>query len=479
MHPFVHVLEELTRIIAHFRIHHHKVAPHVHHLGNMLDEHGALPLAGAAGPATPQLFLENGRPQFSVRVSALAEQRIRLRRRICAVGARFEDGGPVFGQVIFQVSDKLARTQRHPARMGGAHLLAAPAVRAGVQVEQTLPGILAYSIGPERLDGIGVGFHRRLDVDEGEFPARPEITEENIQQAVPDMVDLAESQIAEEGEGRRRVEPPLKAVKAPEVLRAPILHDERERIAHRRPRGLRKVSGELGRGDAGALDDEPLNEDQEEEPQRDPVVQNRVDAIRAQEGAPPDSHADSDNRHQPEKIAREGIPEINRPLEKLGSRPFLGREEGGGDQLGEKPVKNKKVHQAAVGVTHQAAVGEYLGEEASGAPGDLIQPVFAPAQPPEPESRPNSEYHEEEGNNGEEVKGKYMGRELGFFLRMTNLALGRGGELGHFVRVVAGRALEGLLRFGQQLAFPGESGCGSGEKRSGENKEEQSASDVP
>ena len=63
-------------------------------------------------------------------------------------------------------------------------------------------------------------------------------------------------------------------------------------------------------GDAKAFDDEPLNEDQQEQRHRNPVVRNGVKATGLHDAAVPQRHQETDDADDPEQITEERVIEI-------------------------------------------------------------------------------------------------------------------------------------------------------------------------
>ena len=139
-------------------LHQHLVAAHVDDRVDVLDVDGALLDARPAGRAGPE----------HVRLDHAGDQRLRRRRVRVGVGRAREQPGRGGEQLVAQVHhDELGR-EGLAGVPGRALALAAPALGAGDEVEQLLPGEVVDPAGAE--DRVLV---HRLDVDLGVLSRAP------------------------------------------------------------------------------------------------------------------------------------------------------------------------------------------------------------------------------------------------------------------------------------------------------------------
>ena len=295
MHAVFDVLEELLGLLAHARLGHDQVAPHVDDLGDVLDVDRALGLTGAARAAAPDFLLQSptGRWASSGGGSRTAAGNVR-RQRLAVAGCLREGpniAGPVSCRFCFRSWISFRELiQRHAAQGGRAHFFAAPAVQAGVQVEQLLPVELIHPRDAE------VSRARR-----GRCPARASMSGWRQLAAA---VEVAQEDV--ERVRRRRVEslPWLRYPMKPNAVAAWIHQRERwsrgqarapprsfERAT--RPRSPRATSGARAgcccssvTAIRAALQQEPLEEEQRAAGARaDPVVGDGVQVRRTHERA--------------------------------------------------------------------------------------------------------------------------------------------------------------------------------------------------
>jgi hypothetical protein len=257
VHPVVHVLEELLRRVAHLRFRHHEMPPHVDDLRDVLDVHGTFLLARAAGAAAPQLcFRDGGQGAVGHR---LAEER--------SAGGILPAGQQLradLAEMVLHVPNQLSRAQRHAAHVSRADVFATAAIRAGVEIQQTLPGELLDLSDAERFEGIRIVLQRGLDVGMGETSARLQIAEEDVEQPGEYVSELAEDQVADEREGGDGMEPPQAAVERLQALRVGSHQETGNRVSRGRPAREVGLEAKLRHRDPDAFDDEALHEEQQQ-----------------------------------------------------------------------------------------------------------------------------------------------------------------------------------------------------------------------
>ena len=110
----------------------------------MFDSYRTLLDAGPAGQAVPKGFLPNAR----------TNQRVGI--LIVWLAATLDDARANFDEVVFEVFCDVHGRQGLPADVGRTCVRAPAADRAGVAVEQLLPGKVLHFCGPEDFRGIEV-----------------------------------------------------------------------------------------------------------------------------------------------------------------------------------------------------------------------------------------------------------------------------------------------------------------------------------
>jgi hypothetical protein len=261
----------------------------------------------------------------------------------------------------------------------------------------------------ERLDRVGVGLRELLDVRVAELSGGVQVAEEDVREAEEDVTELPVHQVADEAEGGHRVEPPREAVKPEERLRADASHGKRDEVSPRRPARQLGLLLELGDGDSDAFDEEALEEDEQQQREREPVVHHRVETRRPLHAAPPYDHAQADDAQHAEGIAEEGVPEIEAALQVVDAGPLLQRDERGRHQLREESIEDEEVRDAGVGVAKLPAVAEDLDQQPREPLGKPIEARLPAAQAPQAQALVDAVDQESRGHRGEEVDQRCTG----------------------------------------------------------------------
>jgi hypothetical protein len=192
----LHVLEDAGELAREARFLLHEVAAHVDDLVDVLDEHGARLLAGAANVAGPQRLVLDDRTD-----DVLADHR---RLRAVAVGLRTDALGDhlvlVGVEIVAQVEQQLAGRERLAGRGGGTLRRTAAALGAAVHVQDLFPSELVDVRGPVA--------RRVLQILLGERPGRLELLEEHVRGGGDDVEVLRAREKIQKRQDHEVVDPP-------------------------------------------------------------------------------------------------------------------------------------------------------------------------------------------------------------------------------------------------------------------------------
>ena len=210
--------QRALRLFREFALLQHEAAAHVDDLRHVLDQHRAFLLARAAGDARPDLVL----------LDRLADQLLRLLGRAALLGRRVAHG---LEEVLPSVDDDHLGIERLAGEEGRTLLLAATAFRAGVKVQEVLPGPLR-----DGADAIVLGV---LQIDRRKRCAGfgRQLAEEHVGDGDDDVQVLRARDVDEEGEHRQDVDPVKDLVRRdrPGALPAEAFEGAGDDRGHRSP----------------------------------------------------------------------------------------------------------------------------------------------------------------------------------------------------------------------------------------------------
>ena len=255
-----------------------QVAAHVDDVAHLLDEDGALLLAGTAGGARPEGVVVDDVADQAPCSAGVPEPRARRRSKGSAltIGSCHFQSAPGYSLIRSRRSMISVLGERGwPGGVGRAGVLAAAALGAGVGVEELLPGETVDRAGAQR----PFGFFDVLDLGQG--AGRVEAAEEDVERRGDDVPELGVGQGGDQRQRRRAggsSRPRGRGAPAAPVGRT---EEARDGVAEPRPGG----PGGLLAAQAHHLDRQAGQGDEGEEAEDEGVVAADVEALGAQDVA--------------------------------------------------------------------------------------------------------------------------------------------------------------------------------------------------
>ena len=347
-------------------LHERELPPHVDDLVDVLDRHGAGLNAGRTRRARPELF------GFGFQVVG------RWRRFRFGVA---EDLRAVAEELIADVEDDLLRIEEFSGRECRAVVRAAPALRAGVAIEELLPRKVANGC---RAEGLLI-----LDVlDQAERPPRRLLAEEHVRKRRDDMEVFRLRKIRGERENRDDVCPP-----------GPEENDGR-RFA-REYEAPKDCAGYRGRCEAlfqvsssepGALEEEQRDHEDRDHPEDYVAVERHVHTRRRKEDATNQSDRNGGEHQHGEDVDRPGEHRVARAREMEADDPVdqeIDRPDGDHDEAPE----DERVRESAdvVRPLQELALPEIHDELVAHPPPGVIDPRFVATEAHVPVEAPRAE----------------------------------------------------------------------------------------
>ena len=350
------------------------VLPHPDDLGDVFDRCRAVLLAVHAVRARPEL----------VEIDHLAHQRLLGRgrlgnRRFAAIFLlsapfRRDRRWRLHKPGSLEVLDHLLRGERLAREVGRTAVLAPPAARTGVGIEDLLFGKLLELSHAEGL--------RRLEIPDRLERARGlERRHEVVGGSGDDMDQPRVGDVGDEGERDRGMHPPGYLV---EELRLPRI-EARKGLGERPAAEGPDLPGGTGDLDPEGLDDEPGHDDPGEEQQHDGVIRGVVrlsliaEAVWPEDVPPVGRQEDADQHGHAEQVHQEGEDEIDLPAqegpaERLGDMELRGIE-GRPEDEDKKTEEDQTVHDGGIGVEEGFPLEEHVLQER---PDPLREAIHAP-----------------------------------------------------------------------------------------------------
>ena len=156
------------------------------------------------------------------------------------------------------------------------------------------------------------------------------------------MAELAEHEIADESKRGDGMNPPKTTVGFQQAALWPAGEEKRNRVPDGRPFRPRGFRG----GEAEPLDEKALNKKKQEQQNRDPVIQSRMQSSGSQNASPEQHHQQAQDGHQTEEITQQRVAQIEIALQEVDSGPLLNSDQKRGDKFGDKSVKDHQMRHA-------------------------------------------------------------------------------------------------------------------------------------
>ena len=382
----LHALEGARGLLREVGLHHHEALPQADEVaGNGVDEDRAGLHAGRAGRARPELVHVNlavadlrlrdeGRPRLEGRFL------LRLPREGPTLRvAEPQDVRPVaVAEVDLQVVEHLHGLEGLPGGVGRARRVAAPALGAGVGVEEALPGQLLHAVDPELL-GL-------LEVDPRRKAVALAPVEPRVRPGEHEVHVLGRGQVRGEAQEHEHVGPPAEGAQALRPRRREEGEGARGERAERLPRHRGRVPRrpllqEHGRAD----EDEEGRVEHDDEPE-DPlaVLRARQQPGRVAREPPHEGddtgQEDGGGEHVLAEVVERVEPGRQHPL--VEKRPAPEGPEEGRQALEEdlevpqaedqEPVEEDAVQEAGRGVLLDPLLAQGVGEHRAGPPSRVV-----------------------------------------------------------------------------------------------------------
>jgi len=164
-----------------------------------------------------------------------------------------------------------------------------------------------------------------------------------------------------------------------------------ERPADRRPRRPRRPR----RREPARLDEEAAHVDREEEGEGAGEARRGVEAVRPDNEATVDGHAEPDHEEEAEEVEHGLVEEVEGPLEELHPEQRerdvpIDRRQHGARQEREEAPEHDRVHDARVGLRERARLADGLGGDEPQPLADAVEARLGPADAPEPDPLPET-----------------------------------------------------------------------------------------
>ena len=273
-----------------------------------------------------------------------------------------------------EILDHLLRGERLAREVGRAAVLAPSAARAGVGIEDLLPGEFLELSHAEGL--------RRLEIpDRFEVPRGLERCHEVVGGSGDDVDQPRVGDVGDEGERDRGMHPPGHLVEDLRLSRIEPGKGLGQGPAAEGP----DLPGREGNLDPEGLDDKPGHDDPGKEQQDDGVIRGVVRlSLVAEAVGPPDvppvgRQEDAEQDGHAEQVHQEGEDEIDLPAqegpaERLGDVEFRGIE-GRPEDEDKKSEEDQAVHDGGIGVEEGLPLQEHVLQER---PDPLREAIHAP-----------------------------------------------------------------------------------------------------
>ena len=356
-------------------------------------------------------------------------------------------------QVTLELHDDLLRRELRPRHVRRARRLAATALEARVEVEPPLPGELLEPRDPESLG--------RLDVGDGrDLAAWPELGEEDVQRRRDQVREVRIRHQRDEPERERGVGEPEREVQAAQRAGAEAGRQKplAERPADRRPRRPRRPR----RREPARLDEEAAHVDREEEGEGAGEARRGVEAVRPDDEATVDGHAEPNHEEEAEEVEHGLVEKVEGALEELHPEERerdvpVDRRQHGAHQEREEAPEHDRVHDARVGLRERARLAEGLG---GNEPQPLAEAVEASlGSPAAPESDPLPEAPGEEGDRDQRARvQEHLDRDRNV---PEGVAVRHAGHSGHISTVGGAQMARGGLLHGGETRGGVEAGPGN------------------
>ncbi len=393
----LHALEGARGLLREVGLHHHEALPEADEVaGNGVDEDGAGLHAGRAGRAGPELVHVNLPPRGSpvARTGSAVDLRLRDEGRLRLEGrfllrlpregatlrvAEPQDVRPVaVAEVDLQVVEHLHRLEGLPGGVGRARRVAAPALGAGVGVEEALPGQLLHAVDPELL-GL-------LEVDPRRKAVALAPVEPGVRPGEHEVHVLGRGQVRGEAQEHEHVGPPAEGAQA---LR-PRRREEGEGARGERAEGLPRHGGRVPRRpllqEHGRADEDEEGRVEHDDEPEDPlaVLRARQQPGRVAREPPHEGddtgHEDGGGEHVLAEVVERVEPGRQHPLVEEGPAPE-GLEEGGQaleedlevpQAEDQEAVEEDPVQEAGRGVLLDPLLAQGVGEHRAGPPSRVV-----------------------------------------------------------------------------------------------------------